>query len=340
MSVPYRAQQGLKRLAVVLLVLAVVAVLVWLCWLLWLDRFVVYTRDGAVLDLEQSMEWAPGVQALPPEVEETIPIYYNEGEDMVEVSTELTRLSGYYIDTSALRGDMEKIKEQLRQLPAGTPVMVEVKNSYGSFYYNTAVGESLTGTLDPMEMDDLIMYMNKLDLYTIARLPALRDYYFGLHNTRNGLPTAGGYLWADEDYRYWLNPGREGTLSYLAAIATELSDLGFDEVLFCDFHFPDTEKIVFRGDKLSTLAEAAQTLVATCASSTFAVSFEGSPGFVPPVGRSRVYLLGAEAIDAATLADESGVADKAINLVFVTELYDTRFDTYGVLRPLSSAVAG
>lgn len=339
MSIPYRTRQGLKRLLVVLLVLAVVAVLVWLCWLLWLDRFVIYTREGAVLDFEQSTESVPGIQALPPEADATIPIYYNEGDDMVEVSTELTQLSGYYISTSALRGDMEEIKAQLRKLPAGTAVMVEVKNSYGSFYYNTNVGDSLTETLDPAQMDDLIMYMNKMDLYTIARLPALRDYYFGLHNTRNGLPTAGGYLWADADYRYWLNPGREGTLSYLAAIAYELSDMGFDEVLFCDFHFPDTEKIVFKGDKAETLAEAAQTLVATCSSSTFAVSFEGSEGFTPPVGRSRVYLLDAEAAEAETLAATAGVEDTAINLVFVTELYDTRFDSYSVLRPLSTAIA-
>ncbi len=338
MSIPYRTQQGLKRLLVVVLILAAVALLLWLCWMLWLGRFVVYTQDGAKLAFEPK-ESGTLVEALPPEAGATVPIYYNEGEDMVEVSKELTKLTGYYIDTAALRRDMDEIKEQLKKLPAGTPVMVEVKNSYGSFYYHTAVGESVTDTLDPLEMDELIQYMNSLDLYTIARLPALRDYYFGLHNTRNGLPTPGGYLWADRDYRYWLNPGREGTKSYLANIAMELSELGFDEVLFCDFRFPDTDRIVFKGDKKETLAEAAQFLVATCGSSTFTVSFEGSEGFVPPVGRSRVYYVDAEAAQAEAIALASGVTDTAVNLVFVTELYDTRFDTYGVLRPLSTALA-
>lgn len=339
MSIPYRTQQGLKRLAVVLLVLAAVSALVLLCWFLWLDRFVVYTADGVQLDFDQPLEFANGEQALPPEDLATIPIYYNEGDDAVEeVTTELTKLTGYYIDTSALRKDIELVKSQVQQLPAGTPVMVEVKNSYGSFYYNTVAGASTTETVNLNAMDELIQLMNQQDLYTIACLPALRDYYFGLHNTRCGLPTAGGYLWADSDYKYWLNPAKEGTISYLISIANELNELGFDEVMFTEFEFPDTNKIVFKGDKAETLKEAAQTLVANCATSTFAVSFEGSEGFIPPVGRSRVYMMEAEAIDAESLAASSGVADTAINLVFVTDLYDTRFDIYSVLRPLDSAI--
>lgn len=338
MSIPYRTQQGLKHFFVVLLILVIVAALVLVCWFFWLDRYVVYTRDGVKLDFNQEPASAGGEQALPPDLGETLPVYYNEGDDVVEETrTELTKMVGYYIDTAALQKGMDEIMVQLQSLPAGTPVMVDVKNSYGSFYYNTAAGASVTDTLNPSKMDELVQFMNKLDLYTIAKLPALRDYYFGLHNTRCGLPTAGGYLWADEDYKYWLNPGAEGTITYLISIARELDELGFDEVVFANFEFPDTSKIVFKGDKTETLKNAAQTLVANCATNTFAVSFEGSQGFIPPVGRSRVYLINAEPGEVETLAAEAGVADPLINLVFVTELYDTRFDTYSVLRPLASA---
>ena len=338
MSIPYRTQQGLKHLLIVLVILAVAAALILVCWFFWLDRFVVYTRDGVELDMNREPISVQGQIALPPEVGETIPVYYNEGDDVVEETrTELTKMVGYYIDTAALQKNMDEVMTQLQQLPPGTPVMIDVKNSYGSFYYNTSAGASVTDTLNVSKMDELIHFMNKLDLYTVAKLPALRDYYFGLHNTRCGLPTAGGYLWADSDYRYWLNPGAEGTLTYLISIAKELEELGFDEVVFANFYFPDTSKIVFKGDKTETLKEAAQTLVANCASSTFAVSFEGSEGFIPPVGRSRVYLMNAEPAEVETLATGAGVADPLANLVFVTDLYDTRFDTYSVLRPLASA---
>ena len=104
-----------------------------------------------------------------------------------------------------------------------------------------------------------------------------------------------------------------------------------------DFHFPNTESIVFNGDKTASLTYAAQTLINNCGNKSFAVSFEGGEGFVPPEGRSRVYVTGADALEAKTIAESSGVVDPTINLVFVTDLYDTRFDEYSVLRPLSFA---
>ena len=50
-----------------------------------------------------------------------------------------------------------------------------------------------------------------------------------------------------------------------------------------------------------------------------------------------MYVTGADALEAKTIAENSGVVDPTINLVFVTDLYDTRFDEYSVLRPLSFA---
>ena len=338
MNIPYRTQRALKRTAVVVLILVLAAVLLWLCWLLWLNRFVVYTPNGAVLDFDRSAEELHGEPALPPEEGEPISIFYNEGEDAVQTSTELNQLTGYYIDTAALQGDIEVIKQQIRSLAPGTPVMIEVKNSYGAFYYHTGVSEFVTDTLDVDKVDDLLAFLEKSGMYTIARLPALRDYAYGLNHTRDGLPTADGYLWADEDYRYWLNPGSEGTITFLISIANELKSLGFDEVVFFEFEFPNTSSIVFNGDKAETLATAAQTLVATCATGGFAVSFEGSDGFTPPIGRSRVFRENVDAIDAQAIAESSGVADTAVNLVFVTNLYDTRFNEYGVLRPLDSVL--
>jgi len=335
MNIPYRTQRTLKRIAIVLLVVTLVAVLVWLCWLLWLNRFVIYTRDGAKLDLNNSSENISGELAVPP-VEEEIPIYYNEGDDAVETGTDLTQIIGYYIDTAALQGDLDTIKSQIRSLPAGTPVLMEVKNSFGSLYYSSKASPYVDEAMNPEQIDELIQLMNNCKLYTIAWMPALRDYSYGLEHVECGLPTAGGYLWADEDYRYWLNPGNTGTLAYLISIANELKELGFNEVVFGDFRIPETDSIVFNGDKAQTLADAAQTLVKSCASSSFAVSFESSEGFALPAGRSRLYVKNAVAIDADSIAESAGVEDTAVNLVFVTDLYDTRFDVYSVLRPIAS----
>ena len=337
MMIPYRIQRLLKRLAVIaLVVLAVLALLV-LCWFLWLDRYVIYTRDGAMLDFEKTSEQIYGEAAVPPANDNLIPIYYNEGDDTVETSKELGKMSGYYIDTAALTSSVDTVIAQVKNLDAGTPVLLEVKNSFGSFYYNTSASNFRSDTIDRAKVDELIRVMNQKDLYTIACLPALRDYSFGLNHEQNGLPTAGGYLWADEEYRYWLDPTKEGTLSYLASIIAELRALGFHEVVLMDFRFPDTSSIVFHGDKLQSLATSAQVLMDTCSTKSFAVSFQTSEGFIPPEGRGRVYVTGADALGAQTIAESSGVADPTVDLVFITDLYDTRFDEYSVLRPLSFA---
>ena len=91
MTLPYRTRRFLRGLAIFFLALVLLAVMVWLVWLLWLDRYVVYTSDGAHLDFSQSDNNISGVPALPPEEDFTVSIYYNEGDNTLNISTELTR---------------------------------------------------------------------------------------------------------------------------------------------------------------------------------------------------------------------------------------------------------
>ena len=339
MSIPYRTQQNLKRLAVTLLILLVVGVLIWGLWIVWLQRFVVYTRDnGAVIDFSVSQTLNPGDTAVEPTEDTQIEIYYNEGEDMVNVSTEITQLNGYYVAASAVSTDPAGVWEQIQALPAGTPVMLDMKSIYGTFYYSTSTGRPLSDSADVDGVDALIENLRSSGYYTIARVPALRDREFGLANTRSGLATSGGYLWMDDDGCYWLNPAKEDTITYLMDIASELRDLGFDEVVFEDYYFPSTSKIVFDGDKLQTLAETAQTLVTGCATNYFTVSFVSDGTWTAPTGRSRVYR--EDVTDPTQLAEvvqSLNLADPTVYLVFITSNMDTRFDSYGVLRPINLA---
>jgi hypothetical protein len=141
----------------------------------------------------------------------------------------------------------------------------------------------------------------------------------------------------DDDGCYWLHPGSQGTLSYLTQIIMELKSLGFDEVVLDDFCFPETTSIMVNGDKAQLLTKAASVLLSACATDRFAISFVKTADFTMPTGRTRMYVEGMDAIQAGDFAPNSGVADTAINLVFLTELHDTRFDVYSVMRPLSGA---
>lgn len=337
MNIPYRTRRALRRTGLVFAILLLVAIVVWMCWVVWLERYVVYSDDGAELRWELSAQIPEGELAQPPAAEQTIGIYYNEGSNIVDVSTELVQMAGYYANTEAL-ADIPAVREQIMTLSTDVPVLLDVKNVKGAFYYSSSVGGTRADAVDTEAMDSLIADLAKSNRYLIARLPALRDWEFGLNNVDCGLFLPSGMgLWMDDDGCYWLDPTATGTTTYLMRIVTELEELGFDEVVFTDFCFPDGD-YTFDGDRTEAITTAAATLVNTLSTDSFAVSFQsGSTSFPLPEGRSRLYLSGIDASDAQSAATETGIAAPDIYLVFLADSNDTRFDAYSVLRPMSAA---
>lgn len=342
--IPYRLKIALRRLLIAVLVLAVLGGCLLLCWLLWLNRYVVYTRDGAVLDFDQSLQYTGGEAPVEPETGATVEIAINEnggGED--QVSKELAQFSGYYVELEALTSDFAEVNQQLSALKEPTTILLDVKSVKSYFYYSTSVGLQVTN-FDVTQLDGLITQLQEEGHYLIARIPAFQEYQYILDNERERVPWSLMKLnkngsWLDTAAGcYWMDPTSDGTLTYLIQIITELRSLGFDEVVLDDFIFPDSDQYIFEGDKQQALADTAGTLVNTCATDSFAVSFCSNTLTLPLAdGRSRLYLEGVAAADAAGKAQNAGVTDPQIRVVFITELNDTRFDEYSVLRPLSSA---
>ena len=339
MALPYRTRRVLRGVGIAAMFLALLLILVWMVWLLWLDRYVVYTDDGAHFDFSRSNQSISGQIAIPPEDDMTVSIYFNEGDGILNVSAELLQLSGYYVDRNMLAAGIPQVIEQLKKLPSETPVMIELKDIVGRFFYNSTVSERRYSGIDIAGMEQLFDYLNQSDLYTIAKIPALRDYYHGLENVSHGLAIKGGYLWMEPGTNcYWLNPASEGTISYLQQQILELKGKGFDEVILGDFRFPETTAIVFNGSPREALQTAAAKLLETCGTDRFAISFcVSDPKIALPEARTRMYMEGVAAADVKIMADTTLLTNLPVKLAFITELKDTRFDDYGVLRPLSSA---
>lgn len=343
--IPFRTRRLLRRILVSVLVLALIAAVVLGCWVLWLNRYVIYTRDGAKLDFDLAPELTPGNPAVAPTVGEPVDIIYQENSGIEgETDYALTQLTGVYADAQALTENFAATAETLKKLSADTVIMLDVKNVRSEFFYPTALGRNASG-IDPEQLKTLIAELKETDHYLIARLPALREYWYILDDETErvsyGLPRSGGNgaLWLDESGpNYWLDPGSEGTLNRLREIITELKSLGFDEVVLDDFRFPDTDRISYGGDQENAIRDAAALLVKVCATDRFAVSFAGTdPTFPLPEGRSRLYLREASAAQLADLAAQTGLENPETRLVFLTEALDTRFDDYGVLRPADTA---
>lgn len=338
MNLSYRTRRFLQRLGIVLLTLLLLAAIVWMVWLVWLNRFVVYSRDGAHFDFDRLNHAQSGELAVPPADQDPVTIVYNDGVVNMNASTELAQIRGYYADATALREDLDGVRARIDSLPAGSAVMLDLKTIKGYFYYSSEVGPT-SSSVDLEKMDKLIAYLNNKDLYLIARIPAFRDYYYGLNETYNGLYMKSNPigLWMDNDGCYWLNPTKEGTLNYLSRIVAEIKRMGFDEVVFSDFCFPNTSDIQFSGDQDEAIAKAADTLATICATESFCVSFcsETTDFELPTEERCRLYLVNYTAAQVRTAAEATGLESPEIQVVFITEHGDTRFDEFSVMRPVS-----
>lgn len=338
----YKTRRSLQRVATVLLIVGMALVLFSFCWNIWVARFVVYTRDGATLDFNRGPLPSSYVLAAVPKADENVSIYYNEGSDSVELSQELTAISGYYIDYDTLKqGNFEEIKADLNRLKAGTAIMVELKGGYGSFYYTSSLtGAVSSASVNVTAVDELIQYIRSKGFYMIAKVSAFRDYDFGNRNVTSGLymkSRAG--LWMDSGGCFWLDPTSANTLGWITSIVNEVRGLGFSEVVLDNFRFPsETDKYIFSGNMEDAITAAATTLMANCGSDSFIVSFVGvTTAFPLPEGRSRLYLADVQAGEVAARASQVTFENPEARLVFLCDTNDTRFDSYSVLRPLSVA---
>ena len=345
MNLTYRTRRTLKRAGVIALAAALALTVVWGCWIVWVNRHIVYSRDGALLDFAlTSRDPGEGQLALPPENREPVSIYYNDGTELEDLDTSMRQIVGFYITADMLENDMDTIRATIAALPVGSGVMMEVKSIRGTFHYNSSIDNvTMTSALDNAAVDALIADIADRNLYFIASVPAFRDRNYGLTHTNDGLPFigGGGALWLDGSGCYWLDPAKKGNLDYLTRITKELARLGFDEVVFTDFRFPETDQLDYSGDRVAAIQRAAETLVEECSSDRFAVSFVATGSTVQYItGRSRLYLTGVDAANAASVVAGYTVSDPAVDLVFVTDSYDTRYEAWSVLRPMDIAITG
>ena len=345
MSLTYRTKRRLQRAGLITAIVLLVVVLVGFCWVIWLERYVVYTREGATLNFDISESVDSGQLAQPPAVGETVPIYVNEGLDAIDLNKELEQISGYYIDLETLQNDVAGARDTVATLPSGTAVMVEVKSIWGQFHYSSGVSNvTISNRVDTEQVDKLITDITSRNLYAVAVLPAFRDRYFFLISNRNtscGLAIKGkGYLWQDDDNCYWFDPSDSDTISWLQEIVKELKALGFDEVVFSEFRIPQTDRIVFSEDRAEAIKMAAQTLVTACATDSFAVSFMTTDSSFPrPDGRSRLYLQDVGPKNAGAVAAQINPANPAAELVFLCNTNDTRYEEYSVMKPIAMAAS-
>lgn len=347
MNIPYRTRRKLKIFGTIAMVLTLIFCVTWLCWVIWLQRYVVYTDEGASLDFNRSANEIVGEVPKAPVASMDVSIYYNEGANAIDTEQELTKLRGYFITNDDLvktPANVEKFKRQIQRLDAGTPVMIEMKGPFGSFFYQSKLEDAqdvISQSTDLTAMSELVDLIKTKGCYAIAQVSAFRDRSFGVDHVSSGLYMLNRKgLWMDKGGMYWLDPTNATAISWIISVVLELKEMGFNEVMLADFCFPDTDQIIFNGDKTEALVNAANKLMTACCAEgdNFTLSFCVTDSAFPlPEGRCRMYLQDVNASEIGAIASKAEFEDAEARLVFLCSSGDTRYDEYGVLRSMSVA---
>ncbi len=334
-SISYRTKLRLRKILkisalVVGIVIAFLAVM-----LIYHKRYVVYTSDGAVIDLSQTQEPTRPITATEQSGDPTEDVNIIFDEPTPDLSEEES-FSGYYIDIAMLQ-DPDAVYEAVQALEAPAVVMIDLKSSSGMFYYSTGIDGAPLAEIDVTVVDSILAYLRSHGFTVIARVEAFRDRSYAIEHQANGLALKGGALWSDEGY-YWVDPGDEIAVDYLQQIVRELSSHGITEIVFDDFYFPENASIVYRHDisRTEVINNTAASLLDYFTSSNITLSFGNTPTDIKISSqRSHIVVSGADASKVnAILETYKGIHDPEHQLIFLTTSKDTRFDGYNVLRPL------
>jgi hypothetical protein len=114
-------------------------------------------------------------------------------------------------------------------------LVIDVKETDGRLYYATdlpsAVEVGAVRETPVFDLEELLPMLKERGIYTIARMVSMKDNTSALarpelavRNSETGEP------WRDNIGGAWLDPSAPGVAEYLASIAGDLADKGFDEV--------------------------------------------------------------------------------------------------------------
>ena len=327
----HRAKKWLKAGAVLL-----GAVLVFCAGrFIYLQRYLVYDADGVHLDYGGQPTYGAAEKDSKHDEE-----YILRQEGTVSAlggsRGKYKTFSGYYVTASQLL-DPAHHKEILSAVDGANAVMLDMKTSVGKFLWDTSLPGTQTANTDTEAVKALVKELAGRGGVTLtARIPAFRDSAKALELRNQALPIKGGALWLDENGSYWLDPAGNDVADYLIAQARELEALGFDEIVFTDFHFPTSSNIRY-GDKdgIGGVRDCAKAIKARLDVLEIPMSFLSNDDEITALSH-RFYTVAENGNQVKPLATKFADLTKGEDgqLVFLTGSRDTRFNAYSKLQPI------
>ncbi|MBR2080240.1 MAG: hypothetical protein IKC50_05315 [Oscillospiraceae bacterium] len=329
--VSYQTKNRLRRgVKIALLVLSLLLLLA-IVRFIYLERFLVYDKNGVHLDLGGGV--ATLVDQTAAQKQEDFPLIREDasGTEVEQPQNgSLKRLSGVSVTAAQL------LEEDVRGALSGyaeNAILLDVKTATGKFLYPTEQAHADVSA-QAGEVAALIKQLKSGHGTTrIARLPAFSDRAFALADFSHSLAIKGGALWMDANGSYWLDPASEDTQSYLIAIAKELSRLGFDEVVFDNFNFPQSTSLVYSGDGKQACRDAAAKIAEALGGTGIACSFVSDDEEILARSAHAYIPLTDNMMISSLIGEYAELFPNEASLVFLTDSRDSRLGQCSMLSP-------
>ncbi len=346
----------MRSLGLVVAALGLLAVVIAIFTFFYLQRYIVYSADGAQLDRDASFGLSAAVEptsTISPQLIYDDPV----DEDDMAVSyemAELSRLEAVYVAYDELK-DIPALEARLKELEYSA-LVIHVKRDHG----NLAWPSTISGTSKYCEgSEDVIEFFKsqaEMGKYLVAKISCFRDDLFALDHQSEGLPITGGALWVDSDNYYWMSPESSSALNYIISIGSELKKYGFAELLLDNFSYPTSgnpSSIIYssstsKSTAINTGAELIRSSLSvvgmrvsilcpasTCSSGANSGAGHNMSDLISRFDRIYVELDSGSSIGGVIdgLVLSSGGKVYMENwVVFITASNDTRFEDYGVAK--------
>lgn len=159
-----------------------------------------------------------------------------DGEMTQDVSMQPFEARALYAPSAVFEapGRLDAMLELLDRTEANA-LVIDVKETDGKLYYATDLPEAVeVGAVREtpvFELEEILPMLEERGIYTIARMVVMKDNTSAVARPELAVRnTATGEPWRDNIGGAWLDPSAPGVAEYVASIAGDLADKGFDEV--------------------------------------------------------------------------------------------------------------
>ena len=247
----YRGQPRYQRFFSVILII-LVAALISVVWLFnYLQKYIVFDASGLhlrppFLDVEEAEE-AREILTIGTPVDAEIVVDEPDFSSVTIYSGNTPgSLRAYYlykneISSSAIRGYASTMGNSDQNA-----LVLQLKGSDGLLHYRSALGMAESYVLNGEEdLTKAITELKDNGVYLVAEISTLLDQAMAERNIPLALRDEDGEPLSENDVGTWLDPYNPQVREYLSEMISELSTMGFDEVLLSGIVAPEAETIVY-----------------------------------------------------------------------------------------------